>query len=258
MQITSNRNSVLQDIRRATSSGRPTEDGLIVAEGRHLLEEAAIGTWPIERIIATPEASQRYSRLIARADAPLTEVSDRAFASAATTETTQGLIALLRPRIYKWRDLAGNPTLLLVMDGVQDPGNAGTLVRSAEAFGATGIVFLTGCVRVANGKFLRATAGSILKMPFMEGAGLTDLAEFAQSQNLSLYALTARGKVGITTADLKKPCALVVGSEGAGVSRTLLQSAIEVSIPAPKVESLNAAVACSIALFEAARQRNTL
>ncbi|MDQ2947903.1 MAG: RNA methyltransferase [Acidobacteriota bacterium] len=257
MQITSSRNPAMQDIRRAASSGRATEDGLIVAEGPHLLEEAIHGAWSIERIIATSAACERHSRLIENADAIVTEVSERAFAAAATTETTQGLIALLRPRDYVWRDLTGHPTLLLVIDGVQDPGNAGTIVRSAEAFGATGIVFLTGCVRVANGKFLRATAGSILRMPFIEGASLAELNQFTADGRLPLYALTASGDVSVTSVDFKKACAMAVGGEGAGASKELLRSATSVSIPAPKVESLNAAVACSIALFEAARQRTS-
>ncbi|MDQ2773630.1 MAG: RNA methyltransferase [Acidobacteriota bacterium] len=256
MQITSNRNPVMQGIRRAAATGRTTEDGCIVAEGPHLLEEALQGAWRIERIIATSEACDRHSRLLQNTGATVTEVSERAFAAAAATETTQGVIALLRPRQYEWRDLMCHPTLLLVLDGVQDPGNAGTIVRSAEAFGATGIVFLTGCVRVANGKFLRATAGSILRMPYIETASVADLNRFVASGRIPLYALTARGDLRITSADLKNACAIAVGSEGTGISNELLRSAIPVSIPAPKVESLNAAVACSIALFEAARQRS--
>ena len=255
MQITSSRNPVMHDIRRAASSGRMTEEGCIVVEGPHLLEEALRSVWSIEKIIATPEACERHSRLIDSAGVAIMEVSERAFASAATTETTQGVIALLRPRQYEWRDLMRKSTLLLVMDALQDPGNAGTIVRSAEAFGASGIVFLSGCVRVPNGKFLRATAGSILRMPFLEGVSVTDLNRFIATERLPLYALTSRGDVRITSADLKKPCALAVGSEGTGISNELLRSAISVSIPVPKVESLNAAVACSIALFEAARQR---
>jgi RNA methyltransferase, TrmH family len=256
MQITSNRNPVMQDIRRAASSGRPTEDGCIVAEGPHLLEEALDSAWRIERVIATSEACERHSRLLQNTGATVTEVSERAFAAAADTENTQGVIALLRPRQYEWRDLMGDPTLLIVLDGLQDPGNAGTIVRSAEAFGATGVVFLTGCVRVANGKFLRATAGSILRMPYIETASVAELNRFAASERIPLYVLTARGGLRVTSADLKSACAMAVGSEGSGISNELLRSAIPVSIPATKVESLNAAVACSIALFEAARQRS--
>ena len=256
MQITSSRNPVMQDIRRAASSGRPTEDGCIVSEGPHLLEEAMRSAWRIEKIIATPDACDRHSRLIHGSGATVLEISERVFAAAATTETTQGVIALLRPRQYAWRDLTGNTALILVADGVQDPGNAGTIVRSAEAFGATGIVFLTGCVRVANGKFLRATAGSILRMPFIEGASAAELKRFIAAEGLPFFALTARGDINIASAELRNPCAIVVGSEGSGVSNELLRSATRVSIPAPKVESLNAAVASSIALFEASRQRS--
>jgi TrmH family RNA methyltransferase len=255
MRISSGRNPILQEIRRAALSGRMTAQGLIVAEGPHLLEEALRSRWTVEEIVATPEARERHSRLVTRAQAAVTEVSERAFETVATTETTQGVLALLRPRECAWSDLIGRETLLVILDGLQDPGNAGTIVRSAEAFGATGAVFLKGCVRVANGKFLRATAGSILRIPFLEGLTVPDLVASLATENMPLYALSSRGELPITSANLTGACALAVGSEAAGVSDELLRSATPVCIPVHKVESLNAAVACSIALFEAARQR---
>jgi TrmH family RNA methyltransferase len=145
--------------------------------------------------------------------------------------------------------------LVVVLDGVQDPGNAGTIVRSAEAFGAGGIVLLEGSVRVANGKFLRAAAGSIFRLPFLEAVERVEFIKRARSLGLTLYALAARGETSLQEADLRIPCALVVGGEGSGVSPELLAAGTVLSIPARKVESLNAAVAASIALFEAARQR---
>ncbi len=145
--------------------------------------------------------------------------------------------------------------LVVILDGIQDPGNAGTIVRSAEAFGASGVVFLKGCSRVANGKLLRATAGSIFRVPFLEGVSVFQLATYLRASQLNLYALAASGEASLAHANLRAPCGLVVGSEGAGVSPELLSGAQTLRIPTSNVESLNAAIACSIALFEAQQQR---
>jgi RNA methyltransferase, TrmH family len=256
MQLTSTKNPVLQAIRRAAVAGRPTEDGLIVAEGPHLLEEALRGEWQIEQVFATERARARYSQLLLRVDAEIVEVSERAFASTAATETTQEVLALLRPHSWSWKDLLGPRALVVALDGIQDPGNAGTIVRSAEAFGATGLVFLRGCVRVANGKLLRAAAGSLFRVPFLEAIAVEEFLEHARLDELPLYALMKNASSTLDDADLQSTCAVVVGSEGSGMSPELLVAARAISIPTAKVESLNAATACSIALFEAHRRRN--
>ena len=257
MQLTSTKNPVLQAIRRAAAAGRPTEDGLIVAEGPHLVEEALRSHWHIEQVFATERARIRYSQLLVRVEAEIVEISERAFASTAATETTQEVLALLRPRDWSWKDLLGPYALVVVLDGIQDPGNAGTIVRSAEAFGATGVVFLKNCVRVANGKLLRASADLSFRVPFLEVIGVEEFVEHARLDDLPLYALTKDGSETLDGADLQSRCGLTVGSEGSGMSRELLMAAQPVSIPTKKVESLNAATACSIALYEAYRRRNT-
>jgi TrmH family RNA methyltransferase len=256
MQITSTKNPVLQAIRRAGAAGRPTEDGLIVAEGPHLVEGALDSEWHIEQVFATAQARARHSPLFLKLDAEIVEVSERAFVSTAATETTQEILALLRPRNWSWKDLLGRRALTVVLDGIQDPGNAGSIVRSAEAFGATGVVFLKGCVRVANGKLLRAAAGSMFRVPFLEAIGVDEFLQQARLEAVSLFALTRQASTKLDDADLQSRCALAVGSEGAGMSPELLSAAQTVSIATVKVESLNAATACSIALFEAHRQRN--
>lgn len=255
MQLTSSKNPVLQSIRRAAQAGRPTEDGLIVAEGPHLLEEATGSPWRIEQVFATSAARERYGRLLSRVDAEIIEVSPRAFQATTQTETSQEVLALLRPRTWKFDELVGQRALLLVLDGVQDPGNAGTVVRSAEAFGATGVILLKGSVGVANGKFLRATAGSIYRMPHLEGWAGGELLARAREEGIAIFALHPSGGAQVEQADLRQPCALITGSEGRGVGPELAGKVQQISIRTARVESLNAAVACSIALYEARRQR---
>jgi len=256
MQLTSTKNPLLRSIRGAAAAGRPTEDGLIVAEGPHLLEEALSGEWQIEQVFATPGALNRHADLLSRIDAEIREISARAFESVAATEASQELLALLRPRAWNWAELVAGRALVVALDAMQDPGNAGTIVRSAEAFGATGVILLQGSVRVANGKFLRATAGSIFRMPFVESWEANEFIKQAQRRHLGLYALVPAAGTILAENDFRQPCALAVGSEAHGISLELARHMRPISIPTGKVESLNAAIACSIALFEAQKQRS--
>jgi RNA methyltransferase, TrmH family len=255
MQLTSAKNPHLQAIRRAIAGGRATADGQIAVEGPHLVQEAARSSWRIEQVLTTPEGRDRHSKLLSQINADTIEVPARAFGSLAGTENSQEIIALLTPRASTWADCLDGPGISVILDGVQDPGNAGTIVRSAEAFGATGLIFLEGSVHVANGKFLRATAGSIFRLPFLENQSASGVAARVRCAGKKLYALLAQGRVSISEANWRQPCAIVVGSEAHGVSLELRSSAEALRIPTEQVESLNAAVACSIALYEAARQR---
>ncbi len=256
MPLTSVQNQRIQEIRKAAHAGRPTPDGLIVAEGPHLLEEARGSRWKVENIFCTAAAEARFSRLLGEADAPVTELTPRVFASLSTTESTQGILLLLRPRTWTWKEVTCGRALTVVLDGIQDPGNVGTIVRSAEAFGASGVVLSEGCAKISNGKVLRGAAGSLFCLPVLEGVSRGEIGAQLNAAKLRVYALAADGAIGLADAGLRQPMALVVGSEGAGLSPELLALAETLKIPTARVESLNAAVACSVALFEAARQRS--
>ncbi len=145
--------------------------------------------------------------------------------------------------------------MVVVLDGVQDPGNAGAIVRSAEAFGATGALFLKGTVSPFNPKTLRGSAGSLFRLPFLAGmdSGLA-LAAIKQ-KNLDLYAAQPRAELLLGDALLTWWFALIIGAEGKGVSAEWSSSAVGLRIPTVNVESLNAATAAAIVFYEAARQR---
>jgi RNA methyltransferase, TrmH family len=257
MQISSARNPLLQKVRRAASSGRPAEDGSIAIEGPHLLAEALQSSWRLGQVFTTPAGRNRHQKLLAGFSGEIIEVPARTFASFSSTQTSQEILTLVTPRVSTWQEVIHSPGIVVVLDGVQDPGNAGTIVRSAEAFGSSGIVFLGGCVQLANGKFLRATAGSIFRLPFLAAVTPNEfLAQMAGRRKL--YALAAKGETVLTAVDLRQSCALIVGNEGSGVSPELLAASVSLRIPTRRVESLNAAMACSVALFEAARQRTFL
>lgn len=176
-------------------------------------------------------------------------VPDRVIASIATTETSPRAIALVRPPEFSERQVFRHPALALLLDGIQDPGNAGTLLRTAEAFAATGAVFLPGTVSRWNPKLLRAASGSAFRLPAI--AGRLDIP-------VRLFAADAHAGALPWQTDFRQPCAIAVGSEAHGVSADLAARATRVRIPTAGVESLNAAVAASILLYEAAKQRGTV
>jgi TrmH family RNA methyltransferase len=147
----------------------------------------------------------------------------------------------------------GRP-LVVVLDGLQDPGNAGTIVRAAEAFGATGVVFGKCSVSPFNPKTLRASAGSLFRVPFLYGLEALEVRDALEQNLVQVFAATASGR-RVSNVDLAQGCALIIGSEARGVSQGLRDRALDVSIPTEGVESLNAAMAASILLYEARRQR---
>ncbi|MCX6598055.1 MAG: RNA methyltransferase, partial [Acidobacteria bacterium] len=147
--IQSLRHPLLKQIRRALDHGEPTPDGYTVIEGRHLLEEALRGPTVVETLLAPAEWELPVHRA-RRIDVPETVLRQ-----VASTESSPGVIALVRWPSWTLADLLAPPALVVVLDGVQDPGNAGTILRSAEAFGATGVVFRRGAVSPRNPKLLR-------------------------------------------------------------------------------------------------------
>jgi TrmH family RNA methyltransferase len=226
-----------------------------VIEGPHLVQEVLRSPWRLEQILTTPNGRERHSQLLSQSKAEIIEVPARAFASLAGTETSQEIMALVSPPAHTWKECLSGPGIVVILDGIQDPGNAGTIARSAEAFGACGLILLEHCAHVSNGKFLRATAGSIFRLPYLEYQKRPALMAQLRAANLKLYALAAKANTSISLTDLRVPSAIVVGSESHGVSAELLGCATALRIPTTQVESLNAGVACSIVLFEAARQR---
>jgi TrmH family RNA methyltransferase len=258
--LLSDKNPLLKEVRRAAARGSLTSDGFAVAEGFHLLEEAlrsrceirlVIAADTVKTTVATHVGGLKQTRVVA--------VSETAFAALASTETPQGVLALVRPPAWTLAQLVRGRPLVVVLDGVQDPGNAGAIVRAAEAFGATGVAFLKGSVNPYNPKCLRASAGSTFRLPVVAALEESLLIAALEQKRATLYAALPRSENQvsrlISEADLTRNCALVIGSEGRGVSARLQRESTGLRIPTSGVESLNAAVAAGILLYEARRQR---
>jgi TrmH family RNA methyltransferase len=250
----------LKDVRRAISRGGLTAQGWCVAETFHLLDEALRSDCDVKMALAAESVRAAAEERLARQPAvKLTVLPDILFQSISATETSQGVIALVNPPAWNLEQLFGTHALVVVLDGLQDPGNAGAIVRAAEAFGASGAIFLKGTVSPFNPKTLRASAGSLFRVPFVHGLSAElALAAFRQRDAHLFAAVPAHSgnaATPISAVDLTANCGIVIGNEARGVSEELLASALRVSIPTAGVESLNAAVAAGILLYEASRQR---
>jgi len=239
--LISDKNPLLKEVRRLAAGGAPSEDRVVLAEGPRLLDEALRSGIEIQAVILAESAPEIGGAGSAR----VVRVLDGLFNKLASTESPQGVLALVRLPQWTADDLMRGTPLVVILDGVQDPGNAGAILRTAEAFGATGAVFLKGTVSPSNPKCLRASAGSAFRLPMV-----TEI-----PSGLELYAADPRAKLSVAEARFAAPCGIIIGAEGSGVRPELTRRATGVKIPTVSVESLNAAVAAGILLYEARRQR---
>ncbi len=254
--LTSAKNPLLREVRRAVVRGTLTEDGCAVAEGFHLLEEALRSECRVKAVLVASSVKTAVEGHVGGLQGvKVHEVEDTLFAALSTTEATQGVLALVRPPAWTLEQLFRGRSLVVVLDGVQDPGNAGTVVRAAEAFGATGVLFVKGSVNPYHPKTLRASAGSIFRVPLVAGVDGALARAALEQHRLDIYAAMPGGSKSLTEVDLKRRLALIIGSEGRGVSARLRGCALDLRIPTTGVDSLNAAMAAAILLYEARRQR---
>ena len=255
--LSSARNPLLKDIRRAITRGSLTESGCAVAETFHLLEEALRSEMVIDTVIAAESVRGLVeSHIGGLRNVRLTVVPDALFEELSATESSQGVMSLVRMPTWTLDQLFRGQSLVIVFDGLQDPGNAGAIVRTAEAFGASGVIFLKGTVSPFNAKTLRASAGSLFRMPYLAGID-ADMALAAMKQRrVDIYCAMPRAVKPLHEADLTRRAAIIIGGEGRGVSRQLEHASLDLAIPTMGVESLNAAVAAGILLYEARRQRS--
>lgn len=255
--ISSPSNPLLKEVRKAIAKGTLTADGECVAESFHLLNEALSSRVHVSTVLAAESARARVEdSLRERTGIRVALLPDRVFESVAGTNTSQGVIALVMPRLWRIDQLFTGPALVVVLDGVQDPGNAGTMVRAAEAFGATGVLFVKGSANPHHPKTLRAAAGSLFRVPYISAVE-PSIARAALVRNCTFIYAAQPGEHAQTVdgVDFRSPCAIVIGSEGTGIGPEFRSSSIAVNIPTRHVESLNASTAGAIFLYEAYRQR---
>lgn len=278
--ITSRENKWLKLFRAALRGSGPKDDERIGVEGPKLVKDALRSGLEAEALLVSESAESEAEEILRAAGQTETGIArsrvlrttDKLFQSVAGTETPQGVAALFRQRQWNLEDvLRGSgemreaAPLAMVLAEIRDPGNVGTILRSAEAFGATGVVCTRGSADPWSPKALRASAGAGLRVPLLRGMAIPILLAQLRIARVKIYATSAASTNATDPlpadfsiqADLREPAAIFVGNEGAGLPGEVIRAADGVlTIPIrANVESLNAGVAASIVLYEAAKQR---
>ncbi|HXC44326.1 MAG TPA: RNA methyltransferase [Candidatus Dormibacteraeota bacterium] len=270
-RIEGRHNPLVKQLSQAFSRAELTESGDCAIEGLRILEEAIRSGLRFSAVFFRDSAQDRADRLLPQLGAHVETLllPDALFDSVVPSESPQGVAALVRLKEFALENILERLQVgpIVVLAGLQDPGNLGTILRSSEAFGSAGVVLGEGTVSPFNSKVVRASAGSVFRLPMVhrqahglekkESVKLEEVSEALKRKNVRLIATSSHKGLPIDKADLKTAAAIFFGNEGSGLSRDLMAKMDEfISIPhAQQVESLNAGVAASIVLYEAARQR---
>jgi TrmH family RNA methyltransferase len=259
-RIEGRHNALVKELRQAFSRAELTSDGYCAIEGFRILEEAIRSGLRFRAVFFSESAVPRAEKLLSQLGAQVETLllADKLFSSAVPSDAPQGVAALAR-----WKELSREDVLakspagpILVIAGVQDPGNLGTILRSAEAFGAGGVLLGEGTVSPYNPKVVRASAGSVFRVPLAR-TKLSESLGWMKDHGLRLVGTASHKGTPLDQAKMAGPLAIFVGSEGSGLPRDLIKEMNDVvAIPqVPEVESLNVGVAASIVLYEVMRQK---
>jgi TrmH family RNA methyltransferase len=260
--VQSKQNSRLKDLRRALAHPGQSDANLAGIEGPNLLEEALRASLRIDCVFVAQGAEPQIEALNLPPEIDVLLLPKELLDSALSTESPQPMAALVEPPQWKWSSVF--PTqkrtapLLLILAALQDPGNLGTILRSAEAFGAQAILSLPGTVSAWNPKAVRASAGSVFRLPLLS-VDVEDCFTRLRKEGVNIFTTALHDALPANRVDLTQPVALIIGNEGNGVPQSLAalaDGAVTIPCPGP-VESLNAAIAASLLLYEASRQRRS-
>lgn len=266
-RITSSTNAKLKLAAKLHIPKYRKENHLFVTEGIRLIEMAAAAQWPLSFALASDSVlkNQRAVEVIEQLqerNCPVYQVSDELYKKAADTVTPQGLLLVMGQRIFTWQEILNsspdNAPLIAVLDGVQDPGNAGTIIRSADALGCSGVVCLDGTTDIFADKAVRSSMGSLFNLPILDHVHVEEFLEACRDNEVRIFASALdEHTVRHYAVDYNSGSAIVFGNEGNGVSQHILEAADQrVFIPMyGKAESLNVGAAAAIILYEACRQR---
>lgn len=259
--ITSTGNQKVKEIIQLQKKSRArNQAGVFLVEGLRMIQEV-----PKDRLEKLYVSEGFYQKHRAELEAEgftertgLELVSDHVFAAMSDTKTPQGVLGIVRRAEYTAETLMGQAMpFLMVLDNLQDPGNLGTIFRTAEAAGVTGIVMSRDCVDIYNPKTIRSTMGAIYRMPFLIAEDLPEMIRQLKKKKIGVYAAHLDGKNTYDQENYAGGCAFLIGNEGNGLRQEVADCADTwIRIPmAGQVESLNAAVASAVLMFEVSRQR---
>ncbi len=269
VSVESPSNPLIKKVRALHTKQGRQEHRLFIAEGEKLIEEALMKGASIVQVILSKSYHLRGNKSAVEeilvehglAKLPLVLVDDRLFELLSTLDNppAASVLALLKEPEHKIENIfAGANPLVLILDGIQDPGNMGTIIRSALAMGVSGILMSKGCVDPFNPKVVRGASGALFQIPFVLNLSFEQIVQECKKNKLKVVALSPVAQHSLDLIDLKGGCALVLGNEGNGLDESSQALAdVQAFIPMNKAsESLNVASSCSMALYEASRQRN--
>lgn len=257
--LTSLQNPLIKQLRKLDSAKERRASGLFLIEGGHAVEAAHRYGWGFEVICATETWCINHPELLNALSGTnrFELVSSAIIEALADTVAPTGIVAAVRHQERDWQTILHSPSLLVLGETLQDPGNLGTIIRTCAAAGADGFLLSADSVDPESPKVLRASAGLWFHLPPLRCPDLHLVIETLIAQGVQVLATAADAPLTLWDLDLRKPTAFVLGSEGQGLSH-ILRSQIpqQVCIPqTPGVESLNVSVSCAVLLYEAARQR---
>lgn len=262
MQITSTTNPKVKQLIQWQKKRKAREaDQVFLAEGIRMVSET-----PIERIreLYVSESFAGKPEAERLPDVPKEKcftLSDKVFSHVSETQTPQGVLCVVERRCYTLEEiLEVQAPLLMVLETLQDPGNLGTILRAGEAAGVTGIVMSRDCADIYNPKVIRSTMGALYRMPHLYVDSVSDTLQLLKERGIRSYAAHLDGENSYDKEDYTTGTAFLIGNEGNGLTEETAKAADRyIKIPmCGQVESLNAAVAASVLMFEAARQRRNL
>lgn len=263
--ITSYSNKLIKEIRKLNKKKYRNKKKLFFIEGIRIIEDSFKSNCDIQYIIYSNKLynTSRGRELINKikeSNIECYEVENNLIKEISDTENPQGIIAVLKMKENSLQELKEENNFIVFLDRIQDPGNMGTIIRSADALGVDGIIINKGCVDIYNPKVLRATMGSVFNIPIIYSEdGTKTLLEF-KNKGTNIFVTSLDSAEYCYDTDFEKDNILVIGNEGNGVSQEILDlSDKNIKIPIKgKAESLNAAIASSIIMYEGLRQRRNI
>lgn len=259
--VTSRNNPLVKQFRAVAREGRLGD--LVLLDGPHLVEEALNSSVPLQVVVFAAEAAggrlAPLAERAARTGTRIVTMPDSLLSAISPVRQASGVVALANAEAASVDAAlsARPPQLVVVLDNVQDPGNVGAIIRTAEACGATAAITGPGSADPFGWKALRGSMGSALRLPIARVPRLDDAIHAGRTAGLRIFTTVPRGGTPLAAADLSGPTAIIVGGEGAGLPTDVIAAAddsVTIEMHGP-VESLNVSVAAAIVLYEASRQR---
>ncbi len=250
--ITSASNPLIKEIQALNAARKKRDEtGLFIAEGKKIFLEAPRAL--VHKVIVSETFEKNNEAFLKYAEHET--VTDSLFDRISDTKTPQGIMTVFQKPVYDAGDLISRKKgiLLIILEDLQDPGNVGTIIRTAEGAGVSGIILGKGCADIFQPKVIRSTMGSVFRVPFILSDDLFGTVDELHDNNFSVYGSYLSGSEIYTDVDYVKSCAVIIGNESRGMSRELAEKCDRlIRIPMEgKLESLNAAVAASLIMYAA-------